>query len=425
MMIASPMAIDRMATDRDSVGKPMDEKELRKHAEQVVARRRGDDTDGSDPAASTDGMEELQVYQVELQLQNDELRDAYARLEETSREYRDLFERAPVGLVVIDQHGMIRRRNATFLRLIGVSDPGHRKPLTDYLTKESAGTWRARFRALISDPENKQIDLEPAQQRGRRRVIRLVGRAMDRMIDLPTQQEGEIRVLMFVAFDVTDEIVAREETRDLVAEKELLLRELRHRTQNHLITIQSILSFQSSYTGNAAAAEALSDAGRRIEAMITVNELLNERKQAETVELGEYLTQLIDRIHRSRSTTALPDIEHDLTTVTVTRDTGYTLGLILNELLTNAFKYAFPDGAAGTVYITLTHEMPDTGVLVVTDTGVGFVPAPEGAASAPDGSGRGGAGLHLVRGLVEQMDGSFSIVNTGNGTRCRVTFRSG
>jgi len=109
---------------------------------------------------------DLRIHQVELELQNDELRNAYARLEETGREYTDLFERAPLGLVVVDRHGMI------------VHEPLAGRPLADLVTTESALTWRGRFRAFFANPAEKRVDLELQTRNSTRRVIRLVGRTM-------------------------------------------------------------------------------------------------------------------------------------------------------------------------------------------------------------------------------------------------------
>lgn len=447
----------------------MNSEDLRKRAESYLETRRGaqEETEAEHGGENRDALiQDLQVHQVELKLQNEELRDAYARLEETGREYVDLFERAPMGLVVIDGAGIVRRCNATFRALIGFKDEACDWPLTDYVTEESAALWRGRFRAFFSHPEEKRIDLELALPDRRRRVIRLVGQTMDapaRLLQGKPQKKGS--VLMLVAFEVTDEIIAREQSRDLVAEKELLLRELRHRTQNHLVTIQSMLSFQAAHAENTAVSEALTGAGERIRAMLFVNEILTSRRGQETIDVATYLGELLDQIGEAHMAQGDITVTAELAPLAVTADTAFTLGLVANELVTNAYKYAFPAAAADkTVRVTL-HAMSDgRAELIVTDNGVGFErgAATDGAAgdgaathgamgdgSAPHGAARhetvpndapqpkradaagssgsssGGFGLHLVEGLVGQMAGTLAVENTGNGTRCRVVFTPG
>lgn len=420
---------------------------LRRRAEAIVSRDGTEDHENGNSAAlelqipsnladptpemMTRIIHDLRVYQVELELQNRELRTAYDRLENTEREYRDLFEDAPMGLVIVDRNGMIRKCNATFMALLELDRSPRGVPLADIVSEESARIWRGRFRALFTDPRNKRIDLELATQDRVRRVIRFVGRGMERAPGTVTGSKDDENVLMLVAFDVSDEIAAREQTENLLVEKDLLLRELRHRTQNHLATIQSILSVQANYTNEENVRDALVNAGRRIEALAMVNELLTSRRDQERVELQGYLTELVERIRRSRSGDSAITVYAEVESIVVPPDIGYSLGLIVNELLTNAFKYAFPDGTAGTVYVSLCAEPPDGVALTVTDTGVGIHtafaaaagPLPEEHPGAPGSSSlSGGFGLHLVRGLVGQIRGTFTVEGTGSGTRCRIVF---
>jgi two-component sensor histidine kinase len=409
--------------------------DLRKRAESYLeARSHGAEPEVSGATAEDREalIQDLQVHQVELKLQNEELRDAYARLEESSQEYVDLFERAPMGLVVIDAAGIVRRCNDTFRQLIGSEGSECDRPLTDFVTDESAQVWRGRFRAFFTRPEEKQIDLELALPDRRRRVIRLVGQTIDappRPLRGATPRKGG--VLMLVAFEVTDEIIAREQSRDLVAEKELLLREMRHRTQNHLVTIQSMLSFQAAHAGNSAVADALTGAGERIRAMLFVNEILTSRRGQDAVDLATYLSELLERIGQAQMALAGITVETDFTSLSVTADTAFTLGLIVNELVTNAFKYAFPpDREDKTVRVALRPVPDGRAELIVCDTGVGIdliVAAAAGTPNhdAPSAGGSGGFGLHLVEGLVGQMDGTVAIENTGSGTCCRVEFDPG
>jgi two-component system, sensor histidine kinase PdtaS len=374
---------------------------------------------------------DLRIHQVELELQNDELRNAYARLEETGREYTDLFERAPLGLVVVDRHGMIVRCNESFRALLSSDEPLAGRPLADLVTTESALTWRGRFRAFFANPAEKRVDLELQTRNSTRRVIRLVGRTMKTLpAGGPPVAKNVGDLLMLVAFEVTEEITAREERQELLAEKDLLLRELRHRTQNHLLTIQSLLSFQAGHSRDPAVAEALATAQDRIRAMLLVNEILTSRADQQKVELSAYLEDLIRGFRDMRPESSRITVRTDLERVPVSADIGYILGLIVNELLTNAFKYAFPARRSGEVSVSLRREPLELASLLVVDNGIGMesvAPAPEGGGDAAELEARdsGGVGFHLVRGLAGQIGGAFSIERSVRGTSCRVTFGPG
>lgn len=399
-----------------------DNSELRKRAEAVIAGRDGG-SPGRNPSDTVESVvHDLQVYQIELELQNEELREAYLRLEETTREYRDLFERAPMGLVVVDGYGMIRRCNSTFLQLVSSEEQIRNRPLADLVTPESARVWRARFRAFFSAPEEKRIDLELIPRQGGRRILRLVGRTMNARLadDGADAKDGEL--LMLVGFDVTGEIAARERTESLLEEKDLLLRELRHRTQNHLVTIHSMLSFQASYAENELVEAALTGAQDRIEAMLLVNEILTSRGDQKAVDLDLYLQDLTERIREVHRESSRVVVETDLESIRVVPDTAYTLGMVYNELLTNVFKYAFPTGEDGTAYVSLRREPPDRAALVVVDTGVGFRDGDTWQTTEPGRATSGGIGLPLVRGLLDRLGGTLTIESTGDGTRSRVGF---
>jgi two-component sensor histidine kinase/PAS domain-containing protein len=372
--------------------------DLRKRAEEAI----GGDTDNT-------LVHDLKVHQIELELQNEELRRAYGRLEDISRGYMDLFEHAPTGFFVVDSNGLVIRSNQAFRHLVCEQEPpspGHAdmgKPFSSYLTEESGTLWNSRFHAVFAQPEKKRLDLEVAGCDGRR-VIRLTAEAID---SLPpgTRRKGKEAVLLCVAIDVTAETAAREEAESLVREKELLLRELRHRTQNHLHTTLSMLSFQGAHTTVPAVAEALQGAEQRIRSMLVINDLLSHHTGHERIDLGTYLASLTDKISEIHRKSTDVEVEVSFAAASVSADTAFVVGLILNELLTNAYKYAFPRGEAGLVLVTLAADDPSTAEFVVADTGIGY--SPENRV-ADDGE-PGGFGLYLVEGLVEQLGGSMTV----------------
>ncbi|MDJ0388736.1 AAA family ATPase [Roseomonas sp. E05] len=188
-------------------------------------------------------------------------------------------------------------------------------------------------------------------------------------------------------------------------ETEVLLKEVHHRVKNNLQLVSSLLNLQATAAGDPAVAAMFADSRNRVRAMAMVHENLYRAGRLDRVDLRAHIQGLcaqLARVHaqpRIRLVTEVDGMEVDL-------DRAISCGLIVNELVSNALKHAFPEDGDGTVRVTLSDRGAGAFVLAVCDDGGGMAGREEGEATrdaAPS------LGLSLVHDLVRQLQGSLAV----------------
>jgi two-component sensor histidine kinase len=198
-------------------------------------------------------------------------------------------------------------------------------------------------------------------------------------------------------------------------EKEVLLKEIHHRVKNNLQVISSLLNLQARYLPDPAARAIFSQSQNRVQSIALVHERLYESADLSHVDFGKYLAVLLDNIFdtydaSSRGVSKVIDVGDANLTV----DVAIPCGLIVNELVTNALKHAFPDERTGTVRVSLRETSEGILDLTVQDDGVGM-PA------SIDPRNTVSLGLDLVETFAEQLNAAVEIVREG-GTSFRFRF---
>jgi two-component sensor histidine kinase/HAMP domain-containing protein len=203
-----------------------------------------------------------------------------------------------------------------------------------------------------------------------------------------------------------------------LAEKEVLLKEIHHRVKNNFQIVSSLLSLQSSSLGDGPVQEALEDSQARIRSMSLIHETLYHSDSLSRVDFAEYVRTLSgELLSANAQVSGRAVLAFDLDDARLSVDAAIPLGLILNELLTNAFKHAFPAGSSGTVAVSLRSFAAAGGLeLVVADDGIGL-----GAAGFA--ARRGSLGVDLVKALCAQLKAEIRIEGQ-KGTRVTVTVPS-
>jgi PAS domain S-box-containing protein len=209
---------------------------------------------------------------------------------------------------------------------------------------------------------------------------------------------------------------AEQEITRSLEEKDLLLREIHHRVKNNLQIIASLLNLQSRYITDPNVLESIKDSQSRVRAMALVHERIYRSHNISEINIKEYLTYLTKQIlqfynipqHQIGITVTMDDIITDI-------DTVIPVGLILNELVSNSLKHAFPDGRKGTISIEGIPQDAKTLRFVYHDNGVGM---PAGF----DWKNTESLGLRLVNSLVDQLDGTIES-SGGEGTTFIITIR--
>lgn len=218
---------------------------------------------------------------------------------------------------------------------------------------------------------------------------------------------------LFLLHDINDLKEAEATVSRLLKEKELLLKEVHHRIKNNMSTMASILSLHSETVTDPSAKNALQEAKGRIQSMMVLYGKLFLSPEGGSIDVEAYLSPLIDRIMQSLEGARAVRVEKRFDEFELDGQALFSLGILINELLTNAVKYAFPDTGAGTIRFSATRE-GDTAVVEVADNGVGIKDAVD--IEAPEGFG-----LSLVQLLVKQMRGSIDLKRDA-GTRFIVRF---
>ncbi len=226
--------------------------------------------------------------------------------------------------------------------------------------------------------------------------------------------DGKIQGIMATFADISDMIAAENQIMASLEEKEVLLREIHHRVKNNLQIISSLMNLQSEYTQEPEILKMFQESKNRIRSMALIHEKLYQSKDLAHIDFVEYLKSLVDMLlsfYREKST----DINVSLKCgeINLEIDTAISMGLIVNELLSNCFKHAFPGQRSGEVAINLSKN-GDNYLLEVADNGIGI---PEDV----DIKNTDSLGLLIVQTLTLQLKGTLEHYNEG-GTKFRLYF---
>ncbi len=198
------------------------------------------------------------------------------------------------------------------------------------------------------------------------------------------------------------------------AENELLLKEIHHRVKNNLELVKSLISLQSAQLEDSPTKDAMMASQNRVQSMGIIHQKLYQGENPGSIEMKDYFLNLgegiLDTFHaedKVKIECAMDNLELDV-------DTAVPIGLIVNELLTNALKYAFPEDKNGTIEISLSQSTPEILSLKVSDNGVGKL-----AGATPKGTG---FGSQLIQLLTQQLNGTMTEYGE-NGTVVAFNFK--
>lgn len=194
-----------------------------------------------------------------------------------------------------------------------------------------------------------------------------------------------------------------EDLRRSLTEKELLLKEVHHRVKNNLQVISSLLRMQGRTLSDPVACAALKESEQRVQSMALIHEQLYGRPKMDEIDFEEYTSTLVSELFRSyASTTGNVVSRLETSCVLLSIDQAIPCGLILNEVVTNALKYAYPDGSPGEILVRLKENAAGAFTLSVSDNGVGM---PAGLNWKNSKS----LGLPMVDLLAQQLDGTLTV----------------
>ena len=196
-------------------------------------------------------------------------------------------------------------------------------------------------------------------------------------------------------------------------ENEFLLKEIHHRVKNNLETVSSLISLQSAEINDEKIVSAMKNSQHRIQSMSMVHQKLYQEKSLSSIEMKSYFLDLSNYVVNVFDAQDRIEVHLDMDEIELDVDTAIPIGLIVNELLTNSMKYAFPNGATGGLSIKL--EKTDSQLfLSVSDNGIGNNTVNEHIGT--------GFGTKLIKLLTRQLDGKMNLV-VENGTMVSFEFQ--
>jgi len=264
-----------------------------------------------------------------------------------------------------------------------------------------------------------------ASQESRIAVAALKAGAFDYVLK---DAQGEFIPLLFAALQAAvqamrlrrDKETAEKEVREardrfeaLAAERAMLMREVNHRVGNSLQLIASLLTLQSNAAANPDVKNALGDATGRVHAVAQLHRRLYTSDDVQQVAVDQYLSALLEDLRRSADSDRAAQVTLDADPVDTHTDGAVAVGVIVNELVMNAIKYAYPEGA-GPIRVSLKNSGPDMAIVSVDDDGVGFNEA--------DNPTSTGLGQRIVKAMASKVNGQISHEQKTPGTRVSVAF---
>lgn len=230
------------------------------------------------------------------------------------------------------------------------------------------------------------------------------------------ESEGSF-LFMVILRDITARREAERKIEQSLREKESLLQEIHHRVKNNLQVVSSLLGLQSRQVADEEIRRAFRESQNRVHSMALIHERLYQSKDLSEIDCQEYADQLVGHLFRSYGVSlSRVKLEMDFSGERMPMALAVPMGLILNELLSNSLKHAFPQGREGKVVVELKRTGPSQLMLRVADDGVGL-PANANLWNARS------LGLRLVRILSEQI-GAELTMGSEDGTRTEVVFQT-
>lgn len=320
--------------------------------------------------------------------------------------YRTIFEAAAAAMVIVEEDLTISHANSGFVALSGLSrDEIEGKIPWDHFYSPGDGKRMLEYHRIRC-----QGDLH-APQTYLSSFIGAGGDSHDVVVTASVIPGTKRSIVSFV--DVTVQREYEKELKRSLLEKEALLKEIHHRVKNNMQQVASLLSLQASTVADREIAGCLQASESRITAMALVHENLYQSESLASIHADIYVKTLCSEIRDSYAPGPGIRVETAIDDVALDTDTAIPCGLIINELVTNAFKHAFPGRDEGTVQVSL-RQIERGLCLRVEDDGTGlpadFSPGREGT-----------LGLRLVSALSEQIEGTLTFTSD-SGTRFSITF---
>jgi PAS domain S-box-containing protein len=327
---------------------------------------------------------------------------AESLLTKSEKDYRDLVNHSLVGIYKTDKNGELLFANNSLANIFGYNSVEDIKGIMITSLYKNLNDRNIILKKLKEEGKLEEYEVE---------MVTRTGEPVNVLIS--AKRDGE--TILGMIMDITENKRSQDLIKKSLREKEMLLKEIHHRVKNNLMVISSLLSLQSRYIKDEVSKSIFKESQNRARSMALIHELLYRSSDLKRINFGDYIKTLTNELFRMYVTD--PDrIELNINVEDVMLDinTAIPLGLIVNELVSNSMKHAFPNDMKGKIDIEFKLEY---GIysMIVSDNGVGF---PKDYDLEVSDS----LGLRIVNSLTEQIDGQIELERK-NGTRYIIKFK--
>ncbi|MBN1533595.1 MAG: PAS domain S-box protein [Spirochaetes bacterium] len=335
-----------------------------------------------------------------------EIKTAQLSLQESESRFRKIFESSMDGIAV-SHRGIITMANPAFVRMFGY---------------DSAAEMVSRSHDFLMPPTQREIIRELLAQRlsgghvpseYEARVLKRDGAEFDVDVRVSTYTQNDQIFALAIVRDITERKRDERALKESVREKEALLKEIHHRVKNNFQLVSSMMNLQAVKSGEGPVRDELEIVGRRIHTMAQLHETLYQSQDLHSIEITGYLKRIVAGLYPPESDAT---IRLEMEEVSMNISQALPCGLIVNELVSNSLRHAFPPAFRGDKIVTVSLHGGGVGriTLGVSDSGVGMKGL---AQDAPEQS----LGLTLVKALARQLKGTLT-ADTVGGTSVFVEF---
>jgi PAS domain S-box-containing protein len=340
-----------------------------------------------------------------------ERKRAEKALQESEDRYRRLVELSPDIITILSDTGIIFYLSPSIERSFGYrSEELIGKNISELIHPDDLPGFFEVFIRKIQDPNTtSSIEFRARHKDGTWRILESIGKKLPHGL--------VVTGMVLNSRDITERKRDEEQIRSSLHEKEVLLREIHHRVKNNMQVLSSLLRLQSDFCKDKNVIEMFNESRNRIISMSLIHEKLYLSKDFTKIDLKGYINEMVNGLFQSyclnKSKIALKIYVED---VPLGIESAIPCGLIINELVTNSLKHAFPGDRNGEIKIILRMAEENMIELVVSDNGIGI---PKSLNMQKIES----LGLHLVTMLAEnQLMGKMNM-NLNNGTEFQIKFR--
>ncbi len=345
----------------------------------------------------------LELKNIELELINEEVLSERDIAAAAAEKFNAFYEYAAMGYFTLNPDSTIYEMNRSGAGMLG---------------SDRSDLVNSKFRSFVSPETLPEFDdfMDKIFKTGLRQIceVRLkIENDIKSFIHIEGVISSNEKKCYINAVDITDRKLAEETVYNLLNEKELILKEVHHRVKNNMYNIGALLNMQANARTDEAAKNVLFDAAGRVQSMSVLYDKLYRSEHTASVSLKEYFPDLIYEIVGIFPLKKSVKIKTGIDDIVLEAKILSILGILVNEIITNAMKYAFTGRSDGVISVTAS-KAGNIILITIADNGAGI---PEGITF----ENSTGFGMQLVGMLTEQLNGSIKI-ERGEGTKFLLEF---